>query len=158
MRVNLSSLSGKEKELPFDPATVPALFLPGLASKLARKLNRTLALEVNIARLKGRLHGENGEERFHDFIYQLGRPAQFESFLSEYPVLIRALLGTVEQWTKNTFEFLNRLALDWPEVRSTFSTAQPPGLLVAVEGEAGDSHRGFLENNQHQPGESYKPG
>lgn len=138
----LATLGGQQTALPFEPAASLSLFLPSLASKLARQLNRTLALEVNLARLKGQLAGESGEERFQNFICQLTRPVLFESFLNEYPVLIRALQVTVEYWTNNTLELLTRLARDWPQIQSTFSPDHSPGRLVAVEGEAGDSHRG----------------
>ena len=54
-------------ELPFDPATIEELLLQNLPSHLQRILGRTMALELNVARLLGVLEGDTPEEALQQF-------------------------------------------------------------------------------------------
>jgi hypothetical protein len=74
---------------PFDPTTVEALLLAHLPAQLTPMLSRTMALELNIARLQGLLVGDTPEERFHSFAQRLRDPATALALLQEYPVLAR---------------------------------------------------------------------
>jgi lantibiotic modifying enzyme len=95
-------------------------------------------LELHVARLEGRLRGDTAEERFQDFIRQLGQDGSIVGFLAKYPVLARQLVVTTQQWADYLYEFLTHLCADWQSVRTTFAPAGDPGPLVDVEAEKGD--------------------
>lgn len=124
--------------LPFDPGTVHKLLLLALPERMAGALSRTLVLELNVARLEGRLRGRTPEERFRSFLDSLDMPALFE----EYPVLGRQALHRASAWLDAGVEFLERLRADWPLLIETFSNGIDPGPLTALQGGLGDRHRG----------------
>jgi type 2 lantibiotic biosynthesis protein LanM len=65
-----------------------------------------LILEVNLARLRGRLKGEKSADRFRDFIDRmLSSPTRLRRLYLSYPVLVRAL-STI---TLNFAEHVNRI-------------------------------------------------
>lgn len=136
----LAGLGSAYKELPYDRATIVGLLFQSLPEQIARKVARTLALEVNIARELGRLQGSTGAERFADFMRQLQEADGGWQFLQEYPVLVRQVQQIIRNWAVNAVEFLDRLCRDWPLICRTFA-AQTSDILVEVEGGAGDSHR-----------------
>jgi hypothetical protein len=53
LREAIKSLSAARGELPFDPETIEELLYENLPAKLMQRLSRTLALELNVARLQG---------------------------------------------------------------------------------------------------------
>jgi type 2 lantibiotic biosynthesis protein LanM len=126
----------------FRPEDCAALFGPSLHARLLPILDRTLVLELNVARLEGRLEGETPEDRFQSFVALLDRPDTRRALVDEYPVLARALVETVEAWAAASIEFLGRLALDRPRLVAAFYGGNDPGPLAAVEADAGDPHRG----------------
>jgi type 2 lantibiotic biosynthesis protein LanM len=127
--------------VPFDPATVHALFITHLPQRLLSRLSRTLVLELNVARVQGNLAGEKAEERFASFLARLRSPENMLAILHEYPVLARELVQCLEQWVAVSLEFLERLAADWPAIRQAFCREEDPGPLVEVKADAGDRHR-----------------
>ncbi|MGI0493748.1 type 2 lanthipeptide synthetase LanM family protein [Alkalinema pantanalense CENA528] len=138
----IQTLIQANSDLPFNPDTIEHLlwsYLPGLLLKLA---NRTLVLELNVARLQGLLQGENPEERFQSFTQRLRQRDVALSILQEYPVLARQLILCIEHWVTVNLEFLQRLCADWQMIRSQFTPHSDPGLLTELTGGAGDSHRG----------------
>ncbi len=58
------ALAEVSSDPPFDPQTVESLLFAPLAGKLVRTLNRTMVLELHVARLQGLLEGDTPEERF----------------------------------------------------------------------------------------------
>ncbi len=60
----VSALVREYEQIPFHEERVVTLFLPALARPLIIAMNRTLVLELNVARLEDRLQGETPEERF----------------------------------------------------------------------------------------------
>ncbi len=127
--------------LPFDLANVATLFLPNLATSLYIA-NRTMVLELNVARLQERLSGSTSEERFQDFVQQTRQKSNLLPLLQEYPVLARLLVNGVNRWLNYSLEFLTHLCADWSEILATFFPQRAPGLLVTAESGAGDVHRG----------------
>lgn len=130
---------------PIDAQSVPALFLPRLCGQLLDLIGRTIAVELNVARLQGALPGETAEERYQQFVENLNRPDQAIVLLSEYPVLARLAVSFVDRWVETTIEFLNRLAEDWSTIQETFRADLPghnSGILSEVSGDAGDTHHG----------------
>jgi type 2 lantibiotic biosynthesis protein LanM len=99
-------------------------------------------LELNVARIEGRLSGDTPEARFKSFLEQLRPPRAALTFLQEYPVLARQLAICVDQWVTYMLEFLGRLCADWQAILDTFSPEEDPGALVQVDGGMGDAHRG----------------
>jgi type 2 lantibiotic biosynthesis protein LanM len=126
---------------PFDPDSVPAIFVPHLRRRLLAMLNRTMVLELHIARLEGHLDGETSEERFHSFLQRLQDRESTLKILREYPVLARQIMIRIDQWLTFSLDFLGHLCTDWGKIRSEFFSDCDPGPLVEVQGNAGDNHR-----------------
>jgi len=126
---------------PFDLGTVDSLFLHGLQDRLSMILARTLVLELNVARVKGRLQGETSEDRFHSFLHLLAEPENATAFFREYAVLTRLLVMAVSQWKETCLELLARLCEDWPAIHELLEIPEH-SLLSGVQMGAGDSHRG----------------
>ena len=70
----VQALVQRQSDLPFDPSTVEAILLANLPGPLLRMLNRTLVLELHVARLQGLLEGDTPEERFQSFLQHLASP------------------------------------------------------------------------------------
>ena len=135
----IQTLIQNTADLPFDPDTIATLLWLNLPTQLLMIANRTLVLELNVARLQGLLQGETPEERFQSFIQRLRQRDVALSILQEYPVLARQLTICIQHWVTVSLEFLQHLCGDWALIRSQF--APEPGLLTEVSGGAGDSHR-----------------
>ncbi|MFL6094728.1 MAG: type 2 lanthipeptide synthetase LanM family protein [Blastococcus sp.] len=141
VRAGMDDLGRRRASLPFEAELLPRAFLENLVPTVLFQMSKPLILDMNIARLRGSLHGETSHTRFRSFIRQLDREGSIESFLLRYPVLARELVITVGQWADFLCEFLTRLSADWAPIRTTFSTDQDPGLLVEVDAGKGDRHR-----------------
>jgi hypothetical protein len=138
----VAGLVEKWPALPFDPQTIEDILLMNLPDPLLLRLSRTMVLELNVARLQGRLEGATPPERFINFIERLRQPQAALAILAEYPVLTRQLALCIEQWLEVSLEFLGRLCADWQTIRSQFSPHEDPGPLLELVGGAGDTHRG----------------
>ncbi len=137
----IQDLAQKYTYLPFDSQTiVPSLFA-ALPPQILPQLSRTLVLELNVARLQGHLQGDTPEERFEDFVQQLSQ-GKMLPLLEEYTVLARQLVMAIDQWIVYSLEFLRHLCADWEQICAVFTPESDPGVLVAVQGGAGDTHRG----------------
>ncbi len=138
----MADLKSSGRPLPFDPATVADLFFVGLPAQLLWTVTRSAVLELNIARLEGRLSGETPEERFDAFVDLLRDPDIALAILERYPVLARQLVTRIGNWCDGVIELLRQLTDDWPTIRETFGVGEPPGPLADVRMGAGDRHRG----------------
>ena len=127
---------------PFDPATVVDVMFADVPQQLMRVLGRTMVLELHVARLHGLLRGATAEERFESFLDRISQRDEAIELLREYPVLARQLVHHLDTWRAVSLEFLGRLCADWPAIRATFAADDDPGVLVALDGGAGDRHRG----------------
>lgn len=101
---------------------------------------RTMVLELNVARVEGRLTGGTADERFAGYVALLSQPAVIETLWAEYPVLARLVAERVRYWIDTRLELLDHLIEDLPSLRSTVLPGDPGGL-VAVRMGAGDGHR-----------------
>jgi type 2 lantibiotic biosynthesis protein LanM len=149
LRIGLASLQhGIQRlvqaypSLPFDTETIIPVLFAQIPELILPRLLRTIALELNVARVQGRLQGETPEERFQCFLDQLAQPDGILSLLEEYAVLARFLVEEIERWTTCSLELLERLCADWEQIRAVFSPAEEPGVLVEVQTGKGDLHRG----------------
>jgi type 2 lantibiotic biosynthesis protein LanM len=142
LMAGINELEEKWDTLPFYRETIEDVLLMNLPGPLLLRVSRTLVLELNVARLEGRLEGDTPPARFESFIKLLRRPEEAIAILAEYPVLARQLVNCIDQWLAVSLEFLGRLCADWPAIQENFSPNRKPGRLVELAGGAGDTHRG----------------
>jgi type 2 lantibiotic biosynthesis protein LanM len=121
-----------QANLPFDPATVEDVLFVNLPPQLITMLSRTMALELNVARLQGLLEGETPEARFGCFWQRLRQRDIALALLQEYPVLARQLTMTINRWVAFSLEFLQHLCADWQLICAMFSPEYDPGGLVQL--------------------------
>ncbi|HKQ77912.1 MAG TPA: type 2 lanthipeptide synthetase LanM family protein, partial [Blastocatellia bacterium] len=129
-------------ELPFDPVTIENLLFGGLPVELAGMMSRTMALELNVARVSEELTGETPDERFESFISRLADPVVAQRIFTEYPVLARSLTETIDRRIDAGLELLERLSRDWPEIRSRLCGSADPGKMTELSFGMGDTHCG----------------
>jgi type 2 lantibiotic biosynthesis protein LanM len=142
LTAGIRGLEAAHPGLPFDAATAGPLLAANVASPLLLQTGRTMVSELQIARHQGDLAGETPEARFQSFLARLREPERALAILSQYPVLARSLVETVDRWGVVSLELLQRLAADWRELLALFSPDAAPGPLVEVRTGLGDLHRG----------------
>jgi type 2 lantibiotic biosynthesis protein LanM len=112
-----------------------------LLRKLSIVCSRPLALELNVERLLGKLHGETPQERYFDFIKnRIATPHGMIQFFSEYSVAGRLVALQVDQWIDSSVEFLSRLDNDLSEIKSQFTGGQDPGKVIEILDHLSDVH------------------
>ncbi|MGC1300781.1 MAG: type 2 lanthipeptide synthetase LanM, partial [Caulobacteraceae bacterium] len=111
-----------------------------LTATLHTKLSRLLILELNAARVEGRLGGATPFERWDDFLRQSGEDAYWRGLASHYPTLSARLDRLIGNASSAALAF----AQHWVEDRTALAsmTGGPPGRLLKVEFGAGDRHCG----------------
>jgi class II lanthipeptide synthase len=132
----------QDRTPPFTPEEGERLVTETLVFRVLPLLARTLVLELHVARLQGLLSGETAEERFASFVDRLRDREAAAAILNEYPVLARLVIEELDTWVAVSLEVLERLATDWPGLVATFFAGVDPGPLTALDGGAGDRHRG----------------
>ena len=130
LRNEVRKLTTPSGQRPFVMETVDEILFGPLPEHLLAMLLRTLTLELHVARLQGRLHGETSEERFESFVRLSEQPEYAMEFFREYPVLARQIVNCLDHWLSASLEFLERWCADWPAIRSSFSPGADPGPLV----------------------------
>lgn len=146
LELNAKRSSGG-RPLPFDASigaigTIGTLLLSNLSNQLRWTITRVAVLELNVARLEGRIAGETPEERFAAFVETLDQPEEALAILQTYPVLARQLTLRLDSFADAAIEMLGRLAADWDDLLAAFGPAADPGALVEAALGAGDRHRG----------------
>lgn len=126
---------------PFASQQVCQSFFNNIIPQLLFQAGKTIVLEMHVARVQDRLHGGTPEERFSDFVRQLSQPEMIAALFAEYPVLEQVLLSTLNLWTDYTLETLDHLCADWQDICALFTPENEPGLLIEIQGGAGDTHR-----------------
>ncbi|MBI5928040.1 MAG: type 2 lantipeptide synthetase LanM [Chloroflexi bacterium] len=127
---------------PFDPTAIVEMSFVSLLTRLVEPtLLRTMVLELNVARLQGRLNGVSNEAGFESFVNLLRQPEFSLDLLYEYPVMARQVVQCIYQWVEVNLELMIRLAADWSSILSLFCPDQDPGPLVELKCDAGDRHR-----------------
>ena len=132
----------QDHRAPFTPEEADRLVSETLGLRLLPILARTLVLEMHVARIQGLLTGDTAAERFAAFVGRLRQPEAAAAILNEYPVLARLVVEELETWVAVSLELLARLAADWPDLLASFFAGRDPGPLTALDGGAGDRHRG----------------
>lgn len=127
---------------PMDEPAVLRSLVRALSQRLRQLASPTLALELQVAELRGELAGDLPGERRAAFAARLAEPARSRELWTEYPVLARQLALVTEQWTAAGVELIERLAADWQRVRRSFGASAEVGPLLEVSLGRGDAHRG----------------
>ncbi|BBB01881.1 putative lanthionine synthetase C-like protein [Actinacidiphila reveromycinica] len=125
-----------------DLAAVRGCFADQLSRALVRIARRTLVLELNVLRVRGRLCGSTPEQRFRDFVRQTSARPGLHALVTEYPVLARLLAQCCDQAVETWEELLRRFAGDRSALVAGPLAGTDPGRLVAVDMGAGDRHQG----------------
>jgi type 2 lantibiotic biosynthesis protein LanM len=141
LHAKIETIKQNHSDAPFDPVSAVDIMSGNLTGRLLSLITKTMVLELNIARLEGRLQGATARERFVHFTEQLSRRETALKLLSEYPVLARQLVRCVENWIDFSAEFLAHLAADWEEIAKLFSADSKSGRLIEAAAGAGDTHR-----------------
>ncbi|MFE4332726.1 type 2 lanthipeptide synthetase LanM family protein [Streptomyces sp. NPDC056831] len=115
-------------------ATAPAADLLG-------HVQRTLVLELNIARVEDRLAGETPEERFASYVELLRDEGNALGIWDEYPILARLLVNQLRFWIDTRVELIEALVADLPVLREGMLAGAGPEHLERIEFGAGDKHR-----------------
>lgn len=136
---DISQLLAGRQARPFDAAGAEALVFSLLPQQLAEIAGRTLAMELQLARLRGELGGTGPAEHLRDFIDRLCRRETALALFRQYPMLARQLAECVDTWAVAGLEFLRHLSQDWPEICARFGA--DPGRLVGISA-AGPRCRG----------------
>lgn len=139
-RIQASVQGVTAEPLPFDPDTIAGVLMSDLPDRLLTMMNRTMVLELHVARMMGLLAGETPDERFRSYVQWIRRPENSLKLWQEYPVLARLLITYINNWLVAKLEFVDRLCADYAAMQATFSPAQELGRLVKVEGNLGDAH------------------
>jgi len=125
----------------FTPSEVEKILTENLIINLLRMLDRTMTLELNIARLKKSLKGKTPEIRFRNFMNMINDKTKAVEILQEYPVLIRQIMKKIDNYANSMTEFFFRLHSDWKIICNTFQPKETPGKLKYLQ-QSGDSHCG----------------
>ncbi len=105
---------------------------PVLVDTVHRKVSRVLVLELNAARVTGKLGAADAHDRWDEFLVYSSTPGFWDSLDAHYPTFRAQLRTVVDNRCAATLLFARRFAADRP----------PVGELAGVDIGAGDSHRG----------------
>ena len=132
----MPGLSSREREVIVEETRA------SLCGVLHAKLTRLLLVELNAARVGERLSGEDGAERWNEFIALASQRSFWEELAEHYPTL----LHRVECLIHNRCEASGLFAQRWVADRARLAAlcGGPVGELQALSFGAGDSHRGGL--------------
>ncbi|HWA90124.1 MAG TPA: type 2 lanthipeptide synthetase LanM family protein [Rhizomicrobium sp.] len=112
-----------------------------LLHNLNRRLTRLLLLELNAARVEGRLKAATPEARWDEFVAQASTPAFWDGMDAHYPTMRARIERLVANLCASSLLFAQRWAAD-RHALATICGGRDPGDLVAVSFGAGDTHRG----------------
>lgn len=119
---------------------VRAATAAALNDVLRRKVTRVLVLEVNAARLAGRLTATDPAGRWHQWLDAATGDGFWDSVARRYPTLADRVGRLIAARCAAALEFAGRFAAD----RTAVTRLLPPGEVVldTLSFGAGDSHRG----------------
>ena len=99
-----------------------------------------MVLELQVARVTGRLRGEDEHDRFDGFLTDLAEEAALATFLEEYPVLARQVQVRTHRWVATVAELAHGRR-PTASARHGVNGGDDPGPLVGLRLGAGDRHR-----------------
>ncbi|HMC04370.1 MAG TPA: type 2 lanthipeptide synthetase LanM, partial [Actinomycetota bacterium] len=136
---------GELPDLRGELSELPALLCGGTSlplQELGMAVGPALVLELNVARLEGRLRGATPQDRLAWFQDSLTRRDAALHWWQEYPVLARYAVEVLDGWVRARLRFAERLSEDFDRLQGTLWHGGDPGALRGVEFGAGDSHGG----------------
>ncbi|HEY1622416.1 MAG TPA: DUF4135 domain-containing protein, partial [Streptosporangiaceae bacterium] len=111
-----------------------------LLQTMLRKVNRVLIVELNAARITGKLTGAGPEARWSQFLQMSATCQYWESLGAHYPDMMARLRTLMARRCAAVLAMAERLAADREAFAALLGTE--PGPLNQVTVGAGDSHRG----------------
>jgi len=126
-------LSARERDV------ITAATRESLYTVLHSKVSRLLVLELNAARVTGRLSGENSEQRWQQFLELSSQPSFWDDLASQYSSLWR-IGALVRKRCMATLRFAQRWTADRHRLERL--CGGDPGELNELNFGAGDSHLG----------------
>lgn len=130
-------------DTPFgDADATVACFLPSLTGHAYLLAQRSMVLEVQVAKVTGALTADTPAGRYEQFLDRLRDPGIAAGLLAEYPVLARRLVTVCRNWVTASSELVHRLVADLPELSARFADGAPLGAVTRLETDLGDRHRG----------------
>ncbi len=111
-----------------------------LYETLHRKACRMLVLELNAARVSGKLTAADPAARWSEFLARSATPQYWQSLSEHYPAMLPRLHSVMTRRCEAAQAMAVRLAADRQALRVL--SAQDPGDLHEVRIGTGDSHRG----------------
>ncbi len=130
----VEGLSARERAVIID-TTRDSLF-----TILHSKVSRLLILELNAARVTGRLSGENSEQRWQQFLELSSQQSFWDDLHTHYPSLLKRVDAIVRKRCMATLRLAQRWTTDRRRLKDL--CADDPGELHELSFGAGDSHRG----------------
>lgn len=111
-----------------------------LEQQLHAKLARVLVMDINAARVQGRLHAETPEARWQEYLQRAASVQHWQALGAQYP----SLLARVEWIVQHKVDFVATLARHFAADRALLNPLLPaePGRLRQLELAKGDSHNG----------------
>ncbi|WP_205315603.1 type 2 lanthipeptide synthetase LanM family protein [Nonomuraea lactucae] len=137
LEARLGSLTGLA---PAERGAILAGAALSVEEEVRRRITRVLVLEVNAARLSGRLTAADSAARWEEWKQSVAEPAFWHDLAIPYPSMMARLTTVI----RHRCEAAGRLAERFAEDRSVLAAlpGAPSGELERVEFGAGDSHRG----------------
>ncbi|AEM87102.1 type 2 lanthipeptide synthetase LanM family protein [Streptomyces violaceusniger] len=115
--------------------------LAALANRLLKISARTLILELNVARVDGKLRGDSPEHRYSFYAQGLlADDGYLAGLFAEYPVLGRSMVECARRWVVHVSEVLSRLVTDATELRAQGLIGPDARSLVDIDLDLGDNH------------------
>jgi type 2 lantibiotic biosynthesis protein LanM len=142
LRAALDAMPAPGRPLPQDQAALETLLLAEARAPLVRIITPTLALELNVARLRSELRGETPEQRYESYLALLARPAYRAALEAEYPALYQMAAERLDRWGEVSLELIDRLVRDWPAIQATFFGEEILGELVGLRYPQGSTKHG----------------
>lgn len=109
-----------------------------LLSTLHGKLTRLLLLELNAARVTGRLRGEDGQQRWREFCAIAAELNWWDGLAEHYATLSTRVARIIDYRCSATLRFAQRWVTDRPALASL--CGGKPGELLELSIGTGDSH------------------
>lgn len=141
---SLTSHINKSNRIPeiFGGTTEKAvdLLLPSMLRRIGIVANKTLILELNVARVSGQLDSDNSQKRFEQFVANLSSKEKQLSLIDEYGPLFLLVRKVSGYWLKNTKKMLCDLENDWSSFFDMGFLSGDKPIVTSVESGAGDVH------------------
>ncbi|GAA3441359.1 type 2 lanthipeptide synthetase LanM family protein [Planomonospora venezuelensis] len=137
LEARLGSLTGLT---PSERGAILAGAALSVEDDVRRKITRVLVLELNAARLSGRLTAPDPAARWEEWKRSVAEPAFWDGLAVPYPTMMPRLATAIRNRCEAAARFAERFAADRTALVAL--PGAPSGALERVEFGAGDSHRG----------------